>query len=240
MIRETDKTKLQEYCSQNPNGLSPEQLDKICAEMEHPKEMTITDEYLDFTLWCRGMPSRQESFAAYIEKEFPATKGKRILEVGGGIHGRLSLLLAEKGYRMTCMDPELELDGDGNEYRSLPDRSRNLSHSDSQTGAKVEFRKELFDYRAVDLSGYDCVVGQEPCEASEHIVRACTIQSVPFMVLLCGVPHRLISGELPDDVWAWYRYLREIDPEHTVMELVDLYGLVNTAMIRSKKDIFEQ
>ena len=60
------------------------------------------------------------------------------------------------------------------------------------------------------------------------------------MVLMCGVPHRLISGELPDDVWAWYRYLREIDPEHTVMELVDLYGLVNTAMIRSKKDIFEK
>lgn len=181
MTRETYKSKLDEYCIQNPNGLLPSQLAKIREEMEQPKK-TITDEYLDFMLWCKGMPSRQESFADYIEKELPVTKVKNILEVGGGINGRLSLLLAEKGYCMTCIDPELDTDCVSDYYSARYDDSHCLNNT------KVTFRKEMFDYRTADVSRYDYVIAQEPCEATEHIVRVCTIQKVPFMVLLCGVP----------------------------------------------------
>ncbi len=99
----------------------------------------------------------------------------------------------------------------------------------------IQYRKEAFDYRTTQVSGYDYVIGQEPCDAAEHIVRACACRKIPFIVLLCGVPHRLISGEMPEDVWQWYQYLREIDPGYAEMGVLDLYGQVKTVMIRSRK-----
>ena len=93
--------------------------------------------------------------------------------------------------------------------------------------------KSEFDCRTASLAGYDLVIGQEPCEAAEHIIRAGLEQNVPFIVALCGTPHRLISGEQPEDVWEWYHYLEQIDPAHTQMKAVKLYGDIGVMIIRS-------
>lgn len=203
-----DRERLKEYFRLNPNGISEEEMAKIEQEMAHPKEKTISDVYLDFKLWCRGLPSRQEAFADFVEANVP--KGSRVLEVGGGKRGSVSRLLAERGYEMTCMDPKLE---------ALSD-------------AKVCMRRQEFDYREVSLDGFDWVVAQEPCEAAEHVIRGCLAQNVPFLVALCGSPHRLISGETPEDVWEWYRYLSQIDPERTKTEIVKVYTLAGVVVIR--------
>ena len=58
-----------------------------------------------------------------------------------------------------------------------------------------------------NLSGYDAVITQEPCDAAERIIKACTGQKVPFCVILCGVPHTRLTGELDEDAYAWYAYL---------------------------------
>lgn len=214
-------TYLKKYKEQNPNELTQEQFEKIEAELLHPKDGTISDERLDFKLWCQGLLSRQEAFAEYISQEFLQKTGNsekieklekpsRILEVGGGRRGRLSRLLAEKGYEMTCMDPELEMEKEKD---------------------GIVWVKKVFDYRTVSLKGYDLVVAQEPCEAAEHIIRACLEQKVPFVIALCGTPHRLISGEMPEDVWEWYEYLQDIDREYMKLEITKLYQLVSVAVI---------
>lgn len=210
------KAAMAQYCEQNPNQLTKSQLTKIEAESQHPKKGTISDELLDFKLWCRGLPSRQESFARYIMALMPSDGKQKLLEVGGGRNGRLSLLLAERGYDMTCMDPQLELD-----------------HS-----AGIGVIKEPFDYRCVDLSGYDFVVAQEPCEATEHVVRACAKQRIPFVMLLCGSPHPLLSGEMPEDVYEWYRYLQEIDSEYTEFTIEELYQIAEVAVMKSRHSLF--
>ena len=87
-----DKERLNEYFRLNPNGISAEEMAKIEQEIARPKEKTISDVTLDFKLWCRGLPSRQEAFADYVEKNVP--KGSKVLEVGGGRTGRVSRLLA--------------------------------------------------------------------------------------------------------------------------------------------------
>ena len=203
-----DKERLNEYFRLNPNGISAEEMAKIEQEIARPKEKTISDVTLDFKLWCRGLPSRQEAFADYVEKNVP--KGSKVLEVGGGRTGRVSRLLADRGYEMTCMDPQLEAESD----------------------AKVCMRRQEFDCREVSLAGFDWVVAQEPCEAAEHVIRACLAQNVPFLLALCGSPHRLISGEMPEDVWDWYRYLGEIDPERMEMDIVKVYTLAGVVMVR--------
>ncbi|MCM1246110.1 MAG: class I SAM-dependent methyltransferase [Roseburia sp.] len=209
-----EKEKFEEYRRQNPNELTDKQFAAVLDEMEHPKAGLISDEYLDFKLWCKGMPSRQEAFADFISKWLAPDRGKKILEVGAGRTARLSRLLAAKGYQMTGMDPQLEIDS-------------------SEEDAKTNIRRirAAFDYQTADLTEYDYVVAQEPCEATEHIVRAATEQGIPFLMVLCGVPHSLISGEMPEDVYAWYDYLQEIAGEDVSLLYLPLYGKSRTAVM---------
>lgn len=235
------------YKEVNPGRLTPEEYAKLEEEIRHPRKGIISDECLDFRFWCRGIPSRQEQFAGWLGKNVlcdlvprdragrdtasrvgvgedmapgvgagrdTASRGSRlrILEVGSGRHGRLSVMLAERGYEMTCMDPKAE---------DLP-------------GSGVEVRREAFHYAHVDLTGYDFVVAQEPCEATEHIVRACVAQRIPFAVALCGVPHELISGEMPGDVYEWYEYLENIDRDYTELWYVMLYQERCVAVLKAK------
>lgn len=206
-----DTSLMKQYREENPHRLTPNELDQIQAELESPKAETISDQCLDYKLWCQGMKSRQELFADYVETSVQGRGVRNILEVGGGRYGRLSAILAERGYRMTCMDPKLE----------------------QEDGLSVHAVREAFHHRTTSLDGYDLVIGQEPCEAAEHIVRACLEQKVPFIVVLCGTPHILISGEQPEDVWQWYHYLGEIDRERTEMKIVKLYGDIRVMVIRS-------
>ena len=67
--------------------------------------------------------------------------------------------------------------------------------------------QEAFHYENTDVSGYDAVIAQEPCEATEHIIRACLMATKPFIISLCGIPHALISGEMPETLNEWHEYL---------------------------------
>ena len=210
MLDELQRIEL--YQQLNPNELLPKQFSKIKQEISHPKATTISDEYFDFKLWYNGFPSRQESFAKFIAKKLSKRKGCKILEVGGGRTGRLSRFLNEEGFKMTCIDPKLE-----------------VSYDD------IEFIKGIFDYRKFDLSIYEYVIAQEPCDATEHVVRACTKQHIPFMMSLCGVPHKLISGKIPKDVYEWYDYLLNIAQQEIRLRYISLNPFLSTPILKSNK-----
>lgn len=106
--------RIQLYKKLNPNELTFKQFSELEREIKHPDTKTISDEYFDFKLWYNGYPSRQENFAEFIAKKLCKSKGAKILEVGGGRTGRLSRILNEKGFKMTCIDPKMELTSDNN------------------------------------------------------------------------------------------------------------------------------
>lgn len=203
--------RVEDYKILNPNELTDEQFLNLKYEIKHPKPKIMSDEYFDFKLWCNNLHSRQESFAKFIVKKLSKNGGAKILEVGGGRTGRLSRILKEKGFKMTCMDPKLEV-------------------KDSE----IEFIKGKFNDK-YNLSEYDYVIAQEPCEATEHIVRACTKQSVPFMLVLCGVPHKLICGSNPKDVDEWYDYLINIASTEVKFRYIKLDPFLKTPILRSNK-----
>lgn len=167
----------------------PEQLDRIACDIREPRNGIVFDEYVEFILWTKGLKSRQEYFADFIERIFSRERYRKLLEVGAGKHARMSVLLSEKGYEMTAMDPEL-----------MPETVESEA---------VRCIKDCFHYGQTDVTGYDAVVAQEPCEATEHIVRACTAERKDFLISLCGTPHRLMNGEMPADLTEWYEYLQE-------------------------------
>lgn len=118
---------------------------------------------------------------------------------------------------MTCIDPALDL--------AFP-----LADSDR----KITLLKQAFDYHNMDLAPYDLVIGQKPCEATEHIVRACMGQDKPFILALCGTPHKYLSGQMPETVYAWYDYLAELSGDYAVLLYLPLYNGYKTAVLLSK------
>lgn len=204
------KKRLEDYKKENPNELTEEQFKKIEKEIAKRKKNIVSDEYFDFMLWMRGFQSRQDYFSKYVLKRLNKKNAKKVLEVGCGRTYRLSKILQQKGFEMTCIDPKVEL-------------------SDEKLGIVV--KKEMFDYN-YDLSNYDFVIAQEPCDATEHIVRACIKQNKPFIIALCGVPHKLISGEEFEEVIDWYKYLINISENNEIkLRVINISSVFETYIL---------
>lgn len=188
------------YKELNPYQMTDSQLSLIQSNIESPSDI-ISDEYVDFRLWYQNQPSRQECFVKYLENYSGIHTDMKILEVGGGVQARASRILSKQGYHMTCVDPNV--------------------HLDSQD--EVVCIKENFDYRYFDLKNYDYVIAQEPCDATEHIVRACYQHKIPFVIVLCASPHALISGIMPHNYQEWYAYLCKLTKHEAKLEYRELY-----------------
>ena len=188
------KEKFDLFCKENPCEFSEEQLNRLKYELEHPRQGFICDEMVDYMLWMKGLKSRQEYFADYVARIFTPDRYPHLLEVGCGPSARLSSLLVSKGYRMSEMDPQLE-----------------------QFKDPVEGLKERFDHNTTSILKYDAIIAQEPCDATEHIIRLCAKEKKDFIISLCASPHRFIDGKMPESVDEWYDHLRAIDRDHTII-----------------------
>ena len=185
------------FREENPLGFEEEEFCKIEKDIQNKRQGIVCDEYVEFTLWLNGLKFRKDYFSEYIEKWLPGNRYKNLLEVGSGKRAGLAILLSEKGYNVTAMDPKLE-------ERALK-------------GTKVAGIEKCFIYGQMDLSSYDAVIAQEPCEATEHIIRECVRQRKNFVISLCGTPHQLMSGEQLENVFQWHEYLQNIDAEHCLL-----------------------
>lgn len=183
---------LDSFCAINPFSFSNEQLEKLKNDMKHPKKRLICDERVDFLLWCKYGLSRQDYFAEFVSTLFSKEKYPFLLEVGCGYNARLSILLSEKGYHMSAIDPKVN----------------------ETINNKITLVPTSFDYTTTDISSYSAIIAQEPCDGTEHIIRACIKEKKDFIIALCGVPHALINGTIPNNCDEWYSYLVNLDHEH--------------------------
>lgn len=208
MIDQLQRMKV--YKDLNPNELCPQQFLNLEKEIKNPSSNLISDEYVDFKLWQLGLLSRQEKFAKYIAKKLPRNDS-RILEVGCGRTARVSRILKGAGFSVTGIDPKVEKSSCGN----------------------VEVIRDKFHFQKFDLSGYGFVIAQEPCDATEHVIRACIAHRIPFIMSLCGVPHKMISGYMPKDEKEWYKKLISISEKDLRLYYIELDPLTITPMLRT-------
>lgn len=192
---------LKRYIIENPNHITPDQIMKISNDILSDDNTVISDEYYDFLRWLRHLPGRQEVFSKYIKRRYKSFRGKKVLEVGCGRTARLSSLLS-RHFKMTAIDPQVESD-------NAPKR--------------VQIIQDFFT-EDTDISEYDLVIALEPCDATEHIIRACLKAHKPFIVVLCGIAHQRIDGVMPSDVSEWYNYLISIDPLHLAFGRLSISG----------------
>lgn len=200
------------YKKLNPNELTAKEFSELEKELKGLYPDTSSDQLIDFLLWARGLPSRQKSFAKFISKKLAKFPNARILEVGCGRTAILSRILAEEGFDITCLDKIVD---------------PTLTHG-------VPAIRKSFDYRTFDLSDYDIIIAQEPCDATEHIVRACKEQNKIFFMSLCGVPHKIIGGGMPKTYQEWYDHLLKVSDGYAKLIWLSLDPLTKTAVLKSK------
>lgn len=186
---------LMRFIEENPHELSQEQMELVIDDIfNDERKRTIHDETFDYLQWMNNRKCRQQIFGEYLVNNYSKFLGKEILEVGCGRTMRLSRMLKHY-FRITAIDPKIE-------YRS----EFCIKH------IKGEFTENT------QINIYDLVIALEPCDATEHIVRACVKAKKDFIVVLCGVPHKRIDGVMPEDEKAWYNYLISIDENFLVLE----------------------
>lgn len=115
----------------------------------------------------------------------------------------LSHELSSHGYHVTAMDPNIR----------LSDKEIKAS------GFNAVKEKFVCDYIAgqecgTDISQYDLIVGLEPCDATEHIIRQCVEYNKPCMIALCAAAHDGLDGTKFSTPHRWYRHLRDIEGCH--------------------------
>lgn len=175
---------LQERKSENIS----EKINEFINFSKGVKLTTVHDEFIDFYDIILNKPSRWQAFRRYIETRFPKSDYSSVLDVGCGIFADLSLELISKGYNVSAIDPKVT------EIQNL------------------KTIKDLFDFKTTDISSYNLLVGLEPCDATEHIIRSAISNKKAFCICLCGVPHNnIINGEPFKDLRKWIDYLLNID-----------------------------
>lgn len=128
---------LERFIKENPLDFSMKQIEKLKYEVDHKREGIICDEFVEFKLWIKGLKSRQEYFAAFLENFLPHDKYTNLLEVGCGHAPRLSYLMSLKGYNMSALNPNLDKSYDG-----------------------IVGIKDYFDYQNTPISMYDAIIAQ--------------------------------------------------------------------------------
>ena len=183
---------LNRFAVKNPLRFSEQRMALVRRDFYNHKRGTVSDEFVDFVLWAEKLPARHEHFGSFLLPIIRDNAWKSVLEVGCGE----TALLSEYLYQALAGNVTITA----------------LDQCDIQcnvSGINLVMHK----FTGVeDLSAFDAVIAQEPCEATELIIKSCTEQNVPYCVILCGVPHIRLTGVFDDDVYAWYAYLLSTYP----------------------------
>lgn len=211
-----------QYIAENPERLTQDEIKKFYIDLNNfinGKEDTITDEVYDFLIaknLIKNMP-RHIKFAKYILSKYNTQNTKKILDVGAGRMCHLSQRLARSKFDMTAIDPNIRLTEEETQKANIQ-VFKNKFYCD-------EFASK--DILSTDISKYDLLVGLEPCDATEHIIRQSLKYDKPFEISLCAAPHKTLTGEMPNNYELWYKYLKGISTDISINEKNDSFIATN-------------
>ena len=180
------------FIKDNPLNFSERRMELVRKDFYGQHHGTVSDEFADYVLWAEKLPARHEKFGKFLLAIIRDNGWKSILEIGSGENALLSLFLRnrlEENIKITAMDKCV-----------ITCDNPNINIINREITCKE------------NLTDYDAVIAQEPCDAAELIIRACTDQDIPYCVILCGVPHTRLTGILDTNVYEWYAYLIETYP----------------------------
>lgn len=214
----------EQYLKVNPDRFTNTEKQKFrlgLAEWIEGTSETIDDEVYDFlvSLKLDDRKAREDVFASHIVKKYSCIKFRKILDVGAGRMCKLSNVLSRYGYRMYAIDPNIRL---------LPKEAGKLKIAST---SKNRFLCDDFASggKGTNVQNYDLIVGLEPCDATEHIIRQALKYDKPFEISLCAAPHDALDGRKFKDYLEWYEYLQSISQEVKITKTKNAYFASNVS-----------
>ena len=209
--------KLDEYLKRNPERFTKPEKDslitKVYAWLE-TDEKWILDEVEDFLVWA-GIyrhKKREEVFRDYIVNKYDVKKYRNVLDVGAGRVCKTSTSLGNSGYIVTAIDPNIRLE------------TKELRERKIKSIIKRPFVcDEYGNGNGTNISRYDLIVGLEPCEATEHIIRQSLKYDKPFDVTLCYQEHSALDGTSFRTPEEWYEHLASVSKEVSIDKVGSMY-----------------
>ena len=201
-----------DWLKKNPLLLNTQEKQKFLIGLHNyleNKELTIDDEVFDFLVQSKLVKNepREATFMRYLTRKYGNLKNRRVLEVGAGRICTLSQSIAQQGGKVTAMDTNIRI------------------NNDILRKAKIVAVKKLFmcdDFSkngtGTNIDRFDLIVGLEPCDATEHIIRQALKYDNPFDINLCAAPHKGIDGETFKTYKDWYNHLKSISESVSIIE----------------------
>jgi len=212
----------EQYLENNPERLTngeKNQFRQGLKEYLDNSSKTIDDMVYDF-LVDTGLVKfsrREESFGSFVNKHFSIIRFKKVLDVGAGRMCRLSQYLSKFGYEMYALDPNIRLTQNEAKRAGIKSISQNKFVCDEYSKRGI----------GTDIGDYDLLVGLEPCDATEHIIRQALKYDKEFAVALCGAPHNALNGKTFKSYEDWYDYLAKISREVKIQKEKNFYYATN-------------
>ena len=197
---------------ENPLMLNSQEKQKFLVGLQEyieNKNVAIDDEVYDFLVQRKLIQSepREDTFLRYLIKKYGTLENANILDVGAGRVCSLSKAIANKGANVTAMDTNIRIS------------NQHLKKAKITTIKKL-FCCDEFSKNGVgtDITKFNIIVGLEPCDATEHIIRQSLKYNKPFEINLCAAPHKGLNGETFSTYKQWYDYLLKISKEILIIE----------------------
>lgn len=188
------------------------------------KTDVISDDIYDFLIAAKlsEEKTREEQFASYLNEKYKNLRFTRIMDIGAGRMCKLSTLLAKNGARMYAIDPNIRL---------------RVEESYKAGISKISNQKFVCDWSVgknglgTNVKPVDMLVGLEPCDATEHIIRQALKYEKPFDIALCATPHDSINGKKFRSYEEWYEYLLSISSEVDISKIGGFYIASNASQL---------
>ena len=208
--------KAEQYLQSNPERFTPFEKNKFLLDLKTfllKKEEAIDDEVFDFLVAENLVDNepRTNTFIRHLIAKYNCLTTPRVLDIGAGRMCHLSTKLGKRGFNVTAMDPKIRLEDAELEQRKI------------QTIIKKPFYCDEYGNQGTDISNFDLLVGMEPCDATEHIIRQGLKYDKPFEVSLCYQAHDGLNGKkfkTPED---WYKSLKQISSEVDILKTKNNY-----------------
>ncbi len=205
--------KAEEYLRINPERFTPFEKDKFLMDLRayiFKQDNAIADEVFDFLVSENLITNkpRTQTFIRHLITKYNSSN--KVLDVGAGRMCNLSTELGKRGFKVTAIDPKIRL------------KDNELKPRKIQQIIKKPFYCDEYS-TGTDISNFDLIVGMEPCDATEHIIRQSLKYDKPFEVSLCYQAHNALNGQkfkTPED---WYEYLQQISNEINILKTSEDY-----------------
>lgn len=200
------------WLKQNPLLLNNEEKKKFLISLHEyleNKSTILDDEVFDFLVQKKFIENkpREISFINYLTQKYINLKNYRVLDVGAGRICSLSKSITQTGAKCTAIDTNIRLNNETLRKAKI-------------TPIKKLFVCDEFSKNSVgtNIQNYDLIVGLEPCDATEHIIRQSLKYNKPFDINLCASPHKALNGETFKTYNEWYKHLSSISHEVSIIE----------------------